>query len=135
MSAEIKLISTLDVPTMQVSLRSDGLIQILPEPGCRIILPNVKLQIAAIGKLGDGKKFPVLILAGGDNSIDTEVMNFVALPSSNPFALAEAYVISNISHKLLANFYLKINRPARPTKVFTKEKDAISWLHQFLSWK
>jgi hypothetical protein len=133
MSEEIKMISTLEVPTMQISLRSDGLIQILPEPGSRIVLPNVKLQIAAIGKLGEGKKFPVLVLSGNDNTIDTEVMNFVAQPNSNPFALAEAYVISNISHKLLANFYLKINRPARPTKVFTKEKDAISWLQQFLS--
>ena len=133
MPEEIKLISTLIVPTMQVSLRSDGLIQIMPEPGQRIILENVKLQIEAIGKLGDGKKFPVLVMAGTDNTIDTEVMNFVARPNSNPYALAEAYVISNISHKLLANFYLNINRPDRPTKAFTKEKDAIIWLQKFLS--
>jgi hypothetical protein len=132
MSDSIILLETIHVPTMHISLRSDHIIQIVPDDGVQISLENVKLQIAAIGELGRGKKYPVLVYSGAGTHIDTETMNYVATEKSNPFALAEAYLISNISHKLLASFYLKINRPSRPTRAFTNEKEALTWLYSFL---
>jgi hypothetical protein len=131
MDETIVLLKTIQVPRMEVSLRSDGLVQIKVDSGASITLPDVKAQIAAIGELGGGGKFPILIISGSDTSIQTDVMNFVADEKSNPFSVAEAYLISSISHKLLANFYLNFNKPARPTKVFTKEADALQWLYAF----
>jgi hypothetical protein len=132
MADTISLIETIAVPTMRISLRSDQIIQIVPDDGIHITLENVKLQIAAVGQLAGGKKYPVLVYSGVGTNIDTETMNYVATEKSNPFALAEAYLISNISHKLLASFYLKINRPFRPTRAFTAEQAAVSWLQSFL---
>jgi hypothetical protein len=132
MADNVTILKTIEVPTMSVSLRSDHLVQIVAEPGALITLPNVKAQIEAIGLLGNGKRFPVLILSGTDNSVPTEVMDFVAQKNSNPFAIAEGYLIGSISHKLLANFYLRFNKPARPTRFFTKEKEALQWLYSFL---
>jgi hypothetical protein len=133
MSDQIILLKTIEVPTMQISLRNDGLVQITVDPGTHVNLPNVKAQIQAIGQLNDGKRYPVLVIAGSDTTMQTDVMNYVAKENSNPFAIAEAYLISSISHKLLANFYLNFNKPARPTRVFTKEQDALKWLYPFRS--
>jgi hypothetical protein len=133
MSNAISILETISVPTMQVSLRSDGIIQIVVDPGTRVILENVKLQIAAIGKIGGGKKYPILIISGKDTSMETDVMSFTAQAGSNPYALAEAYLITSITHKLLANFYLNINKPARPTRTFTAEEEALKWLNTFRS--
>ena len=135
MTEPLILIKTIEVPTMKVSLRNDGIIQVQPDQGARIILKHVREEIEAIGLLGGGKKFPILVFSGADNTIETEVMNFVAREGSNPYALAEAYILSSISHKLLANFYLNINRPARPTRAFINEPDALKWLYPFLPAK
>ncbi len=132
MADPVSLLETISVPTMHISMRSDRIIQIVPENGVQITMDNVKLQIAAIGSLGKGKRYPVLVYGGVDTRLDSEVMNYVASEKSNPFALAEAYLITNVTHKLLAGFYLKINKPARPTRVFTKEKEALAWLYSFL---
>ena len=131
MPEKVTLLDSIQVPTMKVSLRSDHLIQIEVDDGAVVNLVQVKEQIAAIGKVGGGKKYPVLILAGKDSSLNTEVMDFVAKEGSNPFALAEGYLINSISHKLLANFYLRINKPARPTRVFTVLENALEWLDGF----
>ncbi len=48
------------------------------------------------------------------------------------YSAAEAFVIKSLAHKLLANFYLKVNKPSVPTKFFGKKKDAENWLKKFL---
>lgn len=35
-------------------------------------------------------------------------------------------------NKIMANFYLKIDKPVTPTKMFTEKEEAIKWLAQFL---
>jgi len=116
---------------MDVSLRSDHLVQIVVEPGALVTLSNVKAQIEAIGQLNNGQRYPVLIISGKDTTVQTDVMNYVAQKNSNPFALAEGYLLTSISHKLLANFYLKFNHPVRPTRFFTNEQDVVQWLYPF----
>ena len=41
---------------------------------------------------------------------------------------ATAVVVDTLAYKLIANFYLKFNKPKRPYKVFSKEEEAIKWL-------
>jgi hypothetical protein len=37
-----------------------------------------------------------------------------------------------MAQKILANFYIKINKPERPTKFFNNKDEAINWLKPFL---
>ncbi len=37
-----------------------------------------------------------------------------------------------MAHKILANFYLKITNPERPTKFFKNKEEAIQWLKQYI---
>ncbi len=40
-------------------------------------------------------------------------------------------MISDLPQKIVGNFFLKFDKPARPTKIFTKEEEAVEWLKQF----
>lgn len=41
--------------------------------------------------------------------------------------ICNAVIVTNLAHKLIANFYLKFNKPNYPFKVFSKMEDALKW--------
>ena len=43
---------------------------------------------------------------------------------NNPFSVADTFVIA-ANQAILGNFYLKINKPERPTKFFNREVGAL----------
>jgi hypothetical protein len=88
--------------------------------------------IAAMGKIGNGKKFPVFIDAGDYVNVDKEVRIFSASKEGNIYTLADAIAYNSFAQKLVANFYLKHNKPAIPTKIFSEKTEAIEWLKTFL---
>lgn len=61
-----------------------------------------------------------------------EVRKYLAKKESNPCSIAEAYLVTTFAFKLLAQFYLKYNKPERPTKLFTNVDDAERWLSTFI---
>ncbi|HOZ86247.1 MAG TPA: hypothetical protein PL029_00755 [Bacteroidia bacterium] len=58
--------------------------------------------------------------------------DFWAKKESCPYSRADAFLINSTAMQLIANFYLRINKPRRPTKMFTSEEQAIKWLKTFL---
>lgn len=44
--------------------------------------------------------------------------------------ICNAVVVNNLAHKLLANFYLRFNKPNYPFKVFSKMDEAEKWCRQ-----
>ncbi|MFN7012979.1 MAG: hypothetical protein ACK4ON_01785 [Bacteroidia bacterium] len=96
-----------------------------------ILVEDVKMIAETCKVLGEGKILPVLILTDKFTLPSAEARKFIAQADSNPYAKAEAYVISDLPQKIVGNFFLKFDKPARPTKIFTKEEEAVEWLKQF----
>ncbi len=90
-------------------------------------LQILKEQQVALG----AKKLPVLVLCGKHSSTDVELLTELSKNENNPYSKADAFVISSLAQKLLANFYLKIISPERPTKFFRSQKEATEWLKSF----
>ena len=75
-----------------------------------------------------GKKplyFLVIFNVGSDTS--REVQNQFAKECSS-FKEAEAIVVNSLPHKIVANFILKIQKPAHIMQVFNDEQSALDWL-------
>lgn len=114
-----------------VSLMDEGILHIHLKTGCEIELSDAILIVEAMGKLGEGEKFPVLIDAGEFTSIDKEVRIFSASAESNIYTLADAIAYYSLAQKLIADFYVKHNKPVVPTQVFSDKDKAIQWLKTF----
>ncbi len=110
----------------------NGIIHIHLKSGQEIELSDAVFIVEAMGKLGNGKKYPILIDAGEFSSIDKEARIFSATAESNLYTLADAIAYCNIAQKLLANFYVKYNKPLVPTRVFANKTEAVDWLRTFL---
>lgn len=55
----------------------------------------------------------------------------MATDESTQFSIVEAYVISSLAHKILGNFYMRMNKPSVPTRFFTEIKIAEEWLNTY----
>jgi hypothetical protein len=63
--------------------------------------------------------------------ITREAREYYAGPEISQHRVAEALLINSMAARLTANFYLKVNKPVTPTRLFTDEQKAIEWLRTF----
>ncbi|MDX5419622.1 MAG: hypothetical protein LPK09_10435 [Hymenobacteraceae bacterium] len=49
----------------------------------------------------------------------------------NEGILANALLVNSSAFKMMANFYVMVNKPQNPTRLFTDKKSALEWLEQF----
>lgn len=124
--------TTINLKKSIVSLIEQHFLHIHLKSNQEINLDDAQQVIAAMGIIGEGKKFPVYIDAGEFVSIDDNVRGFSASKVGNIYTLADAIAVENIAQKLMANFYLKNDHPNVPTKVFNNKHEALDWLRQFI---
>lgn len=122
------MMNEINLEKATVSLLDEGIIHVHIKPACEIELSDAVYIVEAMGKLGNGKKHPVLIDAGSFSSIDKEARIFSAAAESNIYTIADAIAYYNLAQKLLADFYMKYNKPVIPTRTFPNKEEAIEWL-------
>jgi hypothetical protein len=102
------------------------------------IFDNVDFLVDDLNQLVNAQKenfdlkLPVLVLCREHANTNIELLNVIAKNENNPYSKADAFVIKSMAQRILANFYVKIHKPERPTKFFGSKEEAIIWLNQYL---
>ncbi len=78
-----------------------------------------------------GSIIPSLILPSPTSTTNSDVLKYMSKKTNLPYTLADAYVLNSVAQKILANLYIKVNSPERPTQFFNNKEDALNWLGQF----
>ena len=112
----------------KIALRADGIIEIHSTDHFEYDVKHVLENYDYIKKLKTTEKALILNVVGYNATMTKEVREYVAKGYHQSFIKAEAFVIKSLAHKLLANFYLKINKPIVPTGFFNSKVDAEKWL-------
>jgi hypothetical protein len=123
---------TISLKKSVIHLRKDGILNIHIKERADMQLNDAIQVVEAMGKIGNGKKFPVLIDAGDYTNIDKEVRIFSASEEGNIYTLADAVAYKSFAQKLIADFYVRHNKPCVPTKIFSDTSKAVDWLKTFL---
>lgn len=99
--------------------------------------PNTVLDLEAAKKiihdavtLAGDHTYPVLTDIREMPPHNKEVRNYFANEGSES-ACANAILVSNSISRILANFFLNINKPSIPTRIFTDSAKAVKWLEMF----
>jgi hypothetical protein len=74
------------------------------------------------------KEFPLLIHTNKVKYISREARNYLASKEGCQKIKSCAILTNSIVTKVIANFFLQINKPLVPTKLFTNEDSARKWL-------
>lgn len=64
-----------------------------------------------------------------------EVRTWASNDSGNHYTIIDAIIISGFAQKILADFYIKFNRPVKPTRIFTNLKSAVAWVNDYIEGK
>lgn len=122
----------MSLPEASIVLREDGIVHVHFNED---MILDVSLQMKLLERYKEithGKLTPFMFTASEGVNITPEAReNAIKIEEDSP-CYGAAVVVTNIAYVLIANFYLKFNKPKRPYKVFRSEADAIEWLKTFI---
>ncbi len=125
---EVHILKEIDLKEANIALRSNGIVYVLFKDDCVL---DVDLQFRLLdfyNEITGGKLTPFIFLAAENVTITTEARdNATTIESISPLG-ASAAIVTNLAYKLIANFYMRLNKPKRPFKTFSNEEEAVKWL-------
>lgn len=110
-----------------------GIIRILYQDDHEFNINDAKELLKELEITTKSKTFPILKIPGKYSSIDSEARKFISSAEGMRFSSAEAFVTTFLPHRIIGNFYMKINQPVKPTAFFETEKQAIEWLSKYIT--
>lgn len=124
----MKLVNEIVLEFAKIQLFEPTLVKVEIFGNVIIAYSETKAINDAIGLLSDYKEILLLIVADELAQFDKSANEYSASKEGMQYSIAEAIVVKNLAQKILANFYLSFNKPIKPTKLFSSEKDALDWL-------
>lgn len=125
-------ITKISLSHSEVKLREDGILQITIHDNVEVGIDICKELTNAYEKLLGNKKALLLHLVGKFVTMDKESREYSASEIGLKFSKAEAFVINSLPQKLIGNFYMRVNKPAVPTRFFDSIEKAEEWLKNYL---
>src|SRR4051812_492651 len=96
-------------------------------------LADAKDQVAQQRTMLDGKPLPFLMDIRRVRSLSRDARAYFATREAAEVFAATALLISSPLSRAVGNFFLGLNKPSMPTRLFTSEADALAWLEQYRS--
>ncbi|MBV6484285.1 MAG: hypothetical protein KFKLKKLM_00781 [Flavobacteriales bacterium] len=83
-------------------------------------------------QLANGKAFVAIYDAGEDTLITKEAREISAKDGNITNRKAMAIIVKHLGQRIIANFFINLNKKIHPMKAFTNREDAVKWAKQFL---
>lgn len=123
---------TITLAKGEVKLLEPGLVENTLREGITIEPDDVLAFKQANENLAAGHNYAVLVDFSEVVSVTREAKELVASKEFKRKAIAQALLINSLGQKIVANFYLRVNKPHLPTKAFTDRGKALEWIRQTL---
>ena len=126
--ASINIIKQIKIPEATVSLWENGIVHVFYNDNLVLDIP-VQLKMADVfNEITNHKKSHFIFEAGDGVTITKEARdNALKLEDSTPI-LASAVIASNLAYRMIANFFLKVQRPKGQYRVVANMDEAVKWL-------
>ena len=77
------------------------------------------------------RRLPVLVICAPTAGSSGEFLKHLSRNENNPLSIADAFVLSSVSHRILAHFYRGFGTHERPFSFFNSVDQALAWLRQY----
>ena len=117
-------------PKANVELTQEGHVRIYVHENSDVNLNDIKQINEAKKKIVGHGKHTVLFLVPAIGNLSNSAREFSASQEANHNAIAKALVVKNLAGRLICRFFINVNKPPSPTKIFKCEREASSWLNK-----
>lgn len=121
------LISEKDIGSVVFRLYENNIYHVEIKKGEKVTMEVVKEGYIFLEDNGGGTFYNVFEFHSFAD-VDPNVREWSASPMNNSYTIIDAIVISSLSQRILADFYVRYNKPVKPTRVFTSTEKAYEWL-------
>lgn len=127
-----RVIASRDTPWFRVALRADGLLVYHPVPGLMLTY-EVALQVLEQGLQIASSPKPTMVLMQDIARVDREARAFFASEEYMRLCSQTALVVGSPVSRVIGNFFVGINRPKYPHKIFDDHELAVEWLRGYVA--
>ncbi len=120
-----------DLGHTQFLLHSNGIIEAVCADNFTYEVEHLEENLVCIIDWSKDEKKLILNTVAPHTNITAEARKFMANSAHINYLIAEAFIVHSLAQRLLASFFIKIDKPKIPTKFFNKREDAIEWLLSF----
>lgn len=94
-------------------------------------LETAREELAGFQKLAEGRKMPLMVDIREVLAIAREARVCFTGPEGEKTATAVALLTGSALTRVLGNFFMGLNKPSFPVRIFTSEAEALEWLRGF----
>jgi len=122
-----KVVASTVIEGLSLSVYANDLLHVKVPKYYSLDLVIFKKSQEWLTQLNPEKNYHFIFDFGSFSDITPEMRRFRATKKGSNFSLSDAAVISSFPQKILSDFYLRVNKPQRPTRVFNSLEKAVEW--------
>lgn len=122
--------STIVTKTARIWLEDDGIVRVINLPRSETRLKEAIQNVHATEIFGDEKR-PVFIDISRIKSASRGAREYFAGSEASKRTTVMAILVGSSTSRVIGNFFLGLNKPKYPIKLFCSEKKALDWLKSY----
>lgn len=115
-----------------VSLLEPQIVENIVREGVEVEVVDIQRMKEENLRLTNGKPYVVLVVSEPYSTITQDALQLIASRQFQQLTKAKALLVTNLPHRIIGNFYMKLKRPAIKTKLFNDRDKAMVWLRSEL---
>lgn len=116
-----------ELRTYYTWMGEDGVARTQVKAGSEVILEDAQENSNAVNGLVGPPTYSLVIDTRKIKSISKEARDFFSMRGRESRVFAFAILVDSPLSKIIGNFFMGLNKPRVPVKLFTKEEKAIDW--------
>jgi hypothetical protein len=108
--------------TATITFRDDGIIVLVVDPGARVTLEDAEENMDHMPE----QRYRLLVDSRKIGSMTSAARRLYTAPSTR--VVAVAIVVGSPLSRVIGNFFIGLNKPAYPNKLFSSMEQAERWL-------
>jgi hypothetical protein len=127
-SENIKIVQKEDLGFVSYELREDDVVIVRIGDDVMIDLEKATLMDAALRKITQEQPKKLFVFNGQYTSATADAREFLASKAKLKQVEKCSVIIYSLSQRILANFFIKVNKPPFPIRFFNSREAAEKWL-------
>jgi hypothetical protein len=119
--------NVLELRTYQTWMGKDGIARTRVREGAEIVLEDAKANSVAVNSLTGPEKFALIVDTRNIKSITKEARDHFSMNGRESRVVIFAILIDSPLSRIIGNFFMGLNKPRVPVKLFNSEAKAVEW--------
>jgi len=128
LESEVTIVKQIEIPEAIIKLRSDRIVHVYYKENVTIDVGLQTIMLQLFRDITDNLKANFIFEADEGFVLTKEARENAKFLEKDTPVSASAIIVKNLASRIVANFFVKVNKPTIKYKLFSNIKEAAAWL-------